>query len=91
MKLKLVHYNNAKALGCKQDDVWFIIKRPDNLSYRNHESFVIWDTKRKMPAESICPAAGAYSNLDAAKLDFNEIEYYYRNNGGFTTIKEVTI
>jgi len=91
MKLKLVHYDNGKAIGCKQDEVWFIIKRPTNCSKDDPERYVFWDVKRKMPTESVCPSIAAFSSLDAANIDFNDIERYYRNNGGFSTLKEVTI
>lgn len=84
MKLKLLHYDRGKLLDCKQDDVWFIIKN-------NSEMFTYWDEKRRLPCETACPSIACYSSYYAALADFSIIEHYYKNQGGFQTLKEVTI
>lgn len=85
MKLKLVHYDRGKLLDCKQDDVWFIITRGEK------EMFTYWDEKRRLPCETACPSIAVYNSYYAALADFSIIEHYYKNKGGFQTLKEVTI
>ena len=92
MKLRLVHYDNGKVLGCSQDDVWFIIFTPERCSIKNPARFVNWDSQRKMPAEYTAVASpAAYTSVFDADNDFHKLENYYRNNGGFRTIKEIEI
>jgi hypothetical protein len=91
MKLKLVHYDRGKLLECKQDDVWFIITRGEPCNANNPEMFTYWDEKRRLPCETACPSLACYSSYYAALADFSIIEHYYKNKGGFQTLKEVTI
>lgn len=91
MKLKLVHYDRGKLLDCKQDDVWFIITRREPCSADNPEMFTYWDEKRRLPCETACPSQAVYNSYYAALADFSILEHYYKNKGGFQTLKEVTI
>lgn len=91
MKLKLVQYDNGTQLGCKQDAVWFIITRGEPCNANNPEMFTYWDEKRRMPCETTAPSLAAFNSLYAALADFSIIEHYYKNKGGFQTLKEVTI
>lgn len=91
MKLKLVHYDRGKLLECKQDEVWFIITRGEPCNANNPEMFTYWDEKRRLPCETACPSIACYGSYYAALADFSIIEHYYKNKGGFQTLKEVTI
>ena len=89
MKLRIVRYDRARNIGCKDDVVWFI-NQIDDYGKCN---LVGWNYKTRIPniTEGRAKWYMAYYSYELAEAAFEQIQNYYKENGGFETIKEVEL